>query len=157
MKFHSFEKIRPKYKMWERKWMSLFRYSWQCWVHGWSLLVWVSQYILLRVEIDEIISNKSFSIRISSGNHQDQRVLLKNVKVLTLLNGQKTQARRVSSIPQLKCIGGSAKCFYVPDHVKCYNQGSDGIDIQVRIVTVFFQHRKTEIRLDNLFFCSYHR
>jgi hypothetical protein len=92
---------------------------------------------LFTVEIDEIISKKLFFIEISSGNHENQRVLLSNVKALTLYKEKQTQARRIPSIPQLNCTGGSAKCSYVPDKVECYNQGSDGIDIQVRTVTFF--------------------
>jgi len=60
-------------------------------------------------------------------------VLLEDVKTLTLQKGQRTQARRVSAVPQLKCIGGSAKCAYEPDVVQCYNRGSNGVDIQVRL------------------------
>ncbi len=74
----------------------------------------------------------SFSWILLGENH-DQCVLLRDVKVLTLHKGRQTQARRVSSIPQIKCIGGSAKCAYEPETIRCYNQGSDGIDIQVRI------------------------
>jgi hypothetical protein len=53
------------------------------------------------------------------------------VKTLTLHKGQRTEARRVSSIPQLKCVGGPAKGAYEPEVVQCYNRGSDGVDIQV--------------------------
>ncbi len=52
--------------------------------------------------------------------------------------GQRTQARRVSSIPQLKCVGGSAKGVYEPDVVQCYNRGSDGVDVQVRWIYFWF-------------------
>ncbi len=65
------------------------------------------------------------------GNHRS--VLLEDVKTLTLQKGQRTEARRVSSIPQLKCVGGSAKGAYEPDVVQCYNRGSNGVDIQVRL------------------------
>jgi len=71
------------------------------------------------------------------GNNQNQRVLLGDVRVLTLYKGRQTQGRRVSPIPQIKCIAGSAKCAYEPDVIQCYNQGSDGIDIQVRIVRFY--------------------
>jgi hypothetical protein len=55
-----------------------------------------------------------------------------------LQKGQRTQARRVSSIPQLKCVGGSAKGVYEPDVVQCYNRGSDGVDVQVRWIYFWF-------------------
>ncbi len=67
----------------------------------------------------------------------DQRVLIGDIKVLTLYKGRHTQARRVSPIPHIKCIGGTAKCLYEPDVIHCYNRGSDGIDIQVRIFPLF--------------------
>ncbi|CAF1019005.1 unnamed protein product [Adineta steineri] len=65
---------------------------------------------------------------VQGGGHQS--VLLQNVQTLTLYKGQKTQARRVSSIPQIKCVGGSARGAYEPDVVQCYNRGSNGVDIQ---------------------------
>lgn len=66
---------------------------------------------------------------VQAGN-QHQKVLLSNVQTLTLQRGQRTQARRVSSIPQLKCVGGSAKNAFEPEVVQCYNRGSNGVDIQ---------------------------
>jgi hypothetical protein len=70
------------------------------------------------------------SLLIITGDNQPS-VLLSNVQTLTLQKGQRTRARRVSSIPQLKCVGGSGKCAFEPDVVQCYNRGSNGIDIQV--------------------------
>ncbi|CAF2512138.1 unnamed protein product [Rotaria sp. Silwood2] len=70
------------------------------------------------------------SLYLVQAGNQQRSVLLEDVKTLTLHKGQRTEARRVSSIPQLKCIGGSAKCAYEPDVVQCYNRGSNGIDIQ---------------------------
>ncbi|XP_006813921.1 store-operated calcium entry-associated regulatory factor-like [Saccoglossus kowalevskii] len=59
------------------------------------------------------------------------RVLLEDVKVLTLYSGRMTNAGRSSPIPQLKCIGGNAGCgTFTPQVVQCYNQGSDGYDVQ---------------------------
>jgi len=68
-----------------------------------------------------------------SGKNQDHRVLLEDVKELTLYKGRQTQTRRVSFISQIKCIADSAKYAYEPNIIQCYNQGSDGIDIQVRM------------------------
>jgi len=65
------------------------------------------------------------------GGNQHRSILLSDVSTLTLHKGQRTQARRVSSIPQLRCVGGSAKGQYEPDVVQCYNRGTDGVDIQV--------------------------
>lgn len=52
-------------------------------------------------------------------------VLLSNVQSLTLRKDQKTSHRRVSAIPQLKCIGGDAKGLYEVEVMRCKNQGSD--------------------------------
>ena len=52
-------------------------------------------------------------------------VLLSNVKTLTLRKDAKTSHRRVSAIPQLKCIGGNARGLYEVDVMRCQNQGSD--------------------------------
>lgn len=69
------------------------------------------------------------------GGNQPKSVLLEDVRTLTLYKGQRTQARRVSSIPQLKCVGGSGKGSYEPDVVQCYNRGSNGVDIEVSFVS----------------------
>lgn len=60
------------------------------------------------------------------------KVLLKDVQVLTLVNGQYTNGRRSAGVPQLKCLGGTAHCKYLPQTVQCYNRGWDGYDVQVR-------------------------
>jgi SOCE-associated regulatory factor of calcium homoeostasis len=52
-------------------------------------------------------------------------VLLSNVKTLTVKQGAKTSARRLSAIPQLKCIGGSALGLYDVDVMRCENMGGD--------------------------------
>lgn len=59
------------------------------------------------------------------------KVKLEDVKVLTLKAGQMTSGRRSSPVPQLQCVGGSARCAFRPQVVQCYNKGSDGYDIQV--------------------------
>ncbi|KAF9971143.1 Store-operated calcium entry-associated regulatory factor [Actinomortierella ambigua] len=59
------------------------------------------------------------------------RVLLKDVKTLTLRQGKQTMYRRTYAVPQLKCVGGNAKnSGFRPDVVQCTNVGSDGVDIQ---------------------------
>ncbi|KAI9661663.1 MAG: hypothetical protein M1821_008901 [Bathelium mastoideum] len=59
-------------------------------------------------------------------------VLLSNVKTLTLRNGLQTSHRRVAAIPQLKCVGGSAKGLYDVDVMRCKNQGTDYDDDNVQ-------------------------
>lgn len=51
-------------------------------------------------------------------------VLLSTVKSLTLHANKPTTHRRVPSIPQLKCVGGSARGLYEPDTLRCKNSGS---------------------------------
>ncbi|KAF9159406.1 Store-operated calcium entry-associated regulatory factor [Actinomortierella ambigua] len=59
------------------------------------------------------------------------RVLLKDVKALTLRDGRKTAFRRTHPVPQLKCVGGNAMgSGFRPEVVQCTNVGSDGVDIQ---------------------------
>jgi len=59
-------------------------------------------------------------------------VLLSNVQTLTLRKGLKTSARRVSAIPQLKCVGGNAKSLYEIDVMRCKNAGSDYDDDNIQ-------------------------
>uniref|UniRef100_A0A1I8JBL0 Store-operated calcium entry-associated regulatory factor n=1 Tax=Macrostomum lignano TaxID=282301 RepID=A0A1I8JBL0_9PLAT len=62
--------------------------------------------------------------------HANRRVLLSTVQTLTLHRDKFTTGRRSSPIPQLKCIDGKSSCSNLPSSVQCYNQGSDGIDVQ---------------------------
>ena len=57
---------------------------------------------------------------------------LTKIKTLTLRADKLTSARRLSAIPQLKCIGGNAKGLYEVDAMRCTNVGSDydGADVQ---------------------------
>jgi len=58
-------------------------------------------------------------------------MLLDQIKVLTFEENKRTNARRVSAIPQLQCIGGNARgSQYQPNIVQCHNMGSDGYDVQ---------------------------
>lgn len=52
------------------------------------------------------------------------RIKLKDIDVLTFRQDYLTTSRRTSPLPQLKCIGGSDKCAFRPDVVKCYNKGT---------------------------------
>nr|ACF75517.1 7 transmembrane protein 66 [Philodina roseola] len=64
------------------------------------------------------------------GGNQNRRVLLSDVQTLTLHKGEKTNARRVSAVPQLKCVGGRARGAFEPDVVQCYNRGQGSYDIE---------------------------
>ena len=61
---------------------------------------------------------------LSLAKHSPEKVLLTNVKTLTLRKDLKTTHNRVSPVPQLKCIGGTAKGLYEIDVLRCKNQGS---------------------------------
>ncbi|XP_046544739.1 store-operated calcium entry-associated regulatory factor-like [Haliotis rubra] len=62
---------------------------------------------------------------------QSDRVLLREISAITLRHGMQTNARRSSSVPQVKCVGGSAGCHaFVPQVVQCQNRGFDGYDVQ---------------------------
>ncbi|KAF2738550.1 hypothetical protein EJ04DRAFT_509439 [Polyplosphaeria fusca] len=54
-----------------------------------------------------------------------QKIKLSDVQSLTLRKDRETSHRRVSAIPQLQCIGGSAKGLYDVDVMRCKNSGSD--------------------------------
>ncbi|KAI9762346.1 MAG: hypothetical protein M4579_000496 [Chaenotheca gracillima] len=59
-------------------------------------------------------------------------VLLSKVKTLTLRKDLKTSHRRVSAVPQLKCVGGDAKGLYDVDVMRCKNQGADYDDENIQ-------------------------
>ncbi|XP_005232614.1 store-operated calcium entry-associated regulatory factor isoform X1 [Falco biarmicus] len=61
---------------------------------------------------------------------QPGRVLLREVRALTLRRGQHTASRRTPAVPQLQCTGGTAGCSRTPEVVQCYNKGWDGYDVQ---------------------------
>ena len=61
-----------------------------------------------------------------------ERTLLSSIKTLTLRQGLKTTHNRVAPVPQLKCVGGTAKGLYDIDVLRCKNAGSsyDDADIE---------------------------
>lgn len=67
----------------------------------------------------------------SLGWNNPDRILLRDVKALTLHYDRYTTSRRLDPILQLKCVGGTAGCdAYTPKVVQCQNKGWDGYDIQ---------------------------
>merc|ERR550539_103090 len=58
------------------------------------------------------------------------KVLLRDVQVLTLRDGEMTTGRRGAPVKQLNCVGGSAQGAFKPQVVQCYNRGFDGVDVQ---------------------------
>lgn len=61
---------------------------------------------------------------------KSDRVHLSSVSSITLHRGQYTKGRRSAPIPQLECVGGTARGKFVPKTVQCYNRGFDGSDYQ---------------------------
>ncbi|OAP57544.1 hypothetical protein AYL99_08282 [Fonsecaea erecta] len=53
-------------------------------------------------------------------------VLLSKVSAITVRAGKQTTSRRVSPVPQLRCVGPSRICkLYTVDVMRCTNEGSD--------------------------------
>ena len=68
----------------------------------------------------------------SNARKSPERVRLSDVKALTLRKDLKTSHNRVSAIPQLNCIGGTAKGLYEIDVLRCKNAGSSYGDEDVQ-------------------------
>jgi len=66
----------------------------------------------------------------NSWGEKNNKMKLQDVQVLTLHQGKMTTGRRSSPVPQLNCVGGSAKGLFNPQVVQCYNRGWDGMDVQ---------------------------
>ncbi|XP_055002056.1 store-operated calcium entry-associated regulatory factor isoform X1 [Sorex araneus] len=67
----------------------------------------------------------------AAGWNDPDRILLRDVKALTLYYDRYTTSRRLDPIPQLKCVGGTAGCdSYTPKVIQCQNKGWDGYDVQ---------------------------
>lgn len=69
---------------------------------------------------------------IAKSKKDTSAILLSKVKSLTLRDGYETSHRRVSPLPQLKCVGGNAQGLYNVEEMRCKNSGSqyDAEDIQ---------------------------
>ena len=67
-----------------------------------------------------------------SARKSPQSLLLSDVKTLTLRKDLKTSHNRVPAVPQLKCIGGTAKGLYEIDVLRCKNAGSSYGDEDVQ-------------------------
>lgn len=65
------------------------------------------------------------------GWNDADRILLRDIKALTLHHDRYTTSRRLDPVPQLKCVGGTAGCdSYTPKVIQCQNKGWDGYDVQ---------------------------
>jgi hypothetical protein len=72
-----------------------------------------------------LLASALLSTSITALRSSQDKIKLSNVQSLTLRSGLKTSHRRVAAVPQLKCIGGSAKGLYEIDVMRCKNSGSD--------------------------------
>lgn len=69
---------------------------------------------------------------ITAARRSAESVLLSDVKTLTLRKDLKTSHNRVPAVPQLKCVGGTAKGLYDIDVLRCKNAGSSYGDEDVQ-------------------------
>ena len=53
-----------------------------------------------------------------------QKVLLKDVRTLTLHRGKMTTGRRSSPVPQMNCVGGNACGDFEPGNVFAFDHGT---------------------------------
>ncbi|CAH8603082.1 unnamed protein product [Schistosoma margrebowiei] len=72
------------------------------------------------------------SLCLCFGEARSNRILLRDVDVITLYHDKFAQSRKGYRLPQLKCVGGSGFKHpqYYPKVVQCYNRGFDGRDVQ---------------------------
>eukprot|EP00041_Stephanoeca_diplocostata_P020157 m.445109 g.445109 ORF g.445109 m.445109 type:complete len:272 (+) comp21491_c0_seq6:321-1136(+) len=78
-----------------------------------------------------VISTRSQAQHYGQQYQTPKRVLLSEVRSLTLSKGQVTAGRRSSPVQQTSCIGGSGcGTSAEPAIIQCINQGSDGVDFQ---------------------------
>ncbi|CAF9904980.1 hypothetical protein IMSHALPRED_000228 [Imshaugia aleurites] len=74
----------------------------------------------------------AFTTASTAARKSPESILLSNVKTLTLRKDLKTSHNRVPAVPQLKCIGGTAKGLYEIDVLRCKNAGSSYGDEDVQ-------------------------
>ncbi|KND02237.1 uncharacterized protein SPPG_02718 [Spizellomyces punctatus DAOM BR117] len=71
-----------------------------------------------------------FSILAVDAQRNRDKVLLREVQVLTLYKGQYTTGRRSNPVPQIKCVGGNACRDIQPEVIQCRQVGWDGREAQ---------------------------
>lgn len=80
---------------------------------------------ILSVILGLLLATITPGVPAARNNKPTNAVLLSQVKTLTLRDGQQTSSRRVSPIPQMTCVGGSAKGLYTIDVMRCKNAGAE--------------------------------
>eukprot|EP01095_Lingulamoeba_sp_RSL-Kostka_P016702 TRINITY_DN826_c0_g1_i2.p1 TRINITY_DN826_c0_g1~~TRINITY_DN826_c0_g1_i2.p1 ORF type:complete len:267 (-),score=88.74 TRINITY_DN826_c0_g1_i2:535-1314(-) len=88
----------------------------------------IKGHVLLSVFFFIISLNCIYCYGYNDYNQNYQKILLKDVQVLTLHNGKMTTGRRSSPVAQINCLG--SYCQYAPETLQCYNKGFDGSDFQ---------------------------
>ena len=68
----------------------------------------------------------------TAARRSPESVLLSDVKALTLRKDLRSSHNRVAAVPQLKCVGGTAKGLYEIDVLRCKNAGSSYGDEDVQ-------------------------
>jgi len=73
-----------------------------------------------------------FSLFIICINAYSNKIKMSDISTLTFFDGESTTSLRTSPIPQLECVGGSARSEYslLPKAVQCTNVGFDGANVQ---------------------------
>ncbi|KAI9847799.1 MAG: hypothetical protein M1837_001692 [Sclerophora amabilis] len=79
-----------------------------------------------------LLAVSAFTDDATASKKSSNSVLLSSVKTLTLRKDLKTSHRRVSAVPQLKCVGGNARGLYDVDVMRCKNQGADYDDENIQ-------------------------
>ncbi|TPX69958.1 hypothetical protein SpCBS45565_g02076 [Spizellomyces sp. 'palustris'] len=70
------------------------------------------------------------SVLAADAQRNRDKVLLREVQVLTLYKGQYTTGRRSNPVPQIKCVGGNACRDIQPEVIQCRQVGWDGREAQ---------------------------
>lgn len=109
-----------------------------------STILYSTTYSITSLGLWESIDNMHFSNHIYllilafttltpiSARKSPQSLLLSDVKALILRKDLKTSHNRLPPVPQLKCIGGTAKGLYEIDVLRCRNAGSSYGDEDVQ-------------------------
>jgi len=100
-----------------------------------------SMYTILKFLLLATLFNLSWSVETIQHpcecGCEREAVLLGDIKVLELRHGEYTTSGRLPAIPQVECIGGSAKGYKEPTSIRCVNVGHTA------------PHWRCEAKLDN--------
>jgi len=109
------------------------------------LLLIASMYTILKCVLLVSLFTLAWSVEIDAQRPcacEREAVLLSDIKVLELRQGEFTTSGRLPAIPQVECVGGSAKGYKQPMSVRCVNVGRAGMRQEA-------PHWRCEAKLDN--------